>query len=165
MISVLRLDCSCISPTLAVNSRIHNKQLMAIPIYWFHNYHFPPLLLNSWQFTTRHSPSVQGKSHHAMTHNFISQLSTAHLISLSQFLMAHLSQRHGPCMDDKFHATIKHKFYITWWWLVGWMMRWSPQNPLVSCPNLLPTPEFHTDWIDSPFCTNASYLYTLGLFF
>ena len=120
---------------------------MAIPIYWFHNYRFPPLLLNSWQFTTRHSPSVQGKSHHAMTHNFISQLSTAHLISLSQFLMAHLSQRHGPCMDDKFHPAITHKFHITalytWWWLVGWMMRWSPQNPYkrnTKLPSVLQSP-------------------------
>ena len=61
---------------------------------------------------------------------FIPQLSTAHLISLSQFLMAHLSQRHGPCMDDKFHHAIT-QFYITalytWWWLVGWMIKWSPR--------------------------------------
>ena len=61
----------------------------------------------------RHGPCMDDKFHHAMTHNFISQLSTAHLISLSQFLMAHLSQRHGPCMDDKFHPAITHRFYIT----------------------------------------------------
>ena len=55
---------------------------------------------------------MKGESHHAVTHNFISQLSTAHLISLSQFLMAHLSQRHGPCMDEKFHHAMTHIYMI-----------------------------------------------------
>ena len=73
-----------------------------------------------WQFITLTTVNLS-QLLTAIYHNYCWQFITyyrqfitiinSNLISLSQFLMAHLSQRHGPCMDDKFHPAIT-KFYI-----------------------------------------------------